>query len=70
MNKLITILIPAYNESAVLGQLYKRLSELADSQSDYRFEFLFVNDGSRDDTLDIIKHYAELDQRVSYVNLA
>lgn len=50
--------------------LYKRLDNLADSQSDYNFEFLFVNDGSRDKTMDIIKDYAEKDARVSYVNLS
>lgn len=68
--KKITILIPAYNEEEVLGMLYKRLDNLADSQSDYKFEFLFVNDGSRDKTLDIIKDYAEKDSRVSFVNLS
>lgn len=50
--------------------LYERLDHLADSQKDYSFEFLFVNDGSRDKTMDIIKGYAEKDARVSYVNLS
>lgn len=68
--KKITILIPAYNEQEVLGMLYERLDHLADSQKDYRFEFLFVNDGSRDKTLEIIKDYAEKDSRVSFVNLS
>lgn len=68
--KKITILIPAYNEQEVLGMLYERLDHLADSQKDYSFEFLFVNDGSRDKTMDIIKGYAEKDARVSYVNLS
>ncbi|MDB5163205.1 MAG: hypothetical protein JWN28_813, partial [Candidatus Saccharibacteria bacterium] len=36
----------------------------------YNFEFLFINDGSKDKTLDIIKGYAETDPRVSYLNLS
>jgi glycosyltransferase involved in cell wall biosynthesis len=68
--KKISILIPAYNEEAVLAQLYERITRLADDTPLYKFEFCFVNDGSRDNTLEIIKHYAEIDARVSYVNLA
>ena len=68
--KLISILIPAYNEQEVLGLLFERLSALADNNNDYRFEFLFVNDGSRDNTLEIIKQQAEKDSRVSYLNLS
>ncbi|MDQ5982088.1 MAG: polyisoprenyl-phosphate glycosyltransferase [Patescibacteria group bacterium] len=68
--KSITVLIPAYNEEQVLPALFERLSTLADRESQYSFEFLFVNDGSRDRTLEIIKHHAEQDHRVSYINLS
>ncbi len=68
--KKITLLIPAYNEAPVLDTLYKRLAKLADTTHGYRFEFLFVNDGSRDRTLDIIKSYAATDTRISFVNLS
>jgi len=68
--KTISILIPAYNEEAVLAQLHERITRLADDTPLYKFEFCFVNDGSRDKTLEMIKHYAEIDARVSYVNLA
>lgn len=68
--KTITILIPAYNEQAVLPALYERLSKLADETKKYSFEFLFVNDGSRDNTLSMIKDYAHKDDRISYVNLS
>jgi len=68
--KLISILIPAYNEEAVLDKLMTRLGDLANNVKDYSFEFLFVNDGSRDKTLQIIRDYAEKDPRVSYINLS
>jgi glycosyltransferase involved in cell wall biosynthesis len=68
--KKISILIPAYNEQAVLGKLFTRLHTLADNNKDYEFEFFFVNDGSKDETLEIIKEQAEIDTRVSYLNLS
>lgn len=68
--KKISILIPAYNEEEVLEPLYQRLGKLANDTKSYEFEFLFVNDGSRDKTLEIIKEYAEADNRVAYVNLS
>ena len=68
--KTISILIPAYNEEAVLDKLFVRLTDLARDQKAYNFEFLFVNDGSKDKTLAIIKDYAEKDPRVSFVNLS
>lgn len=68
--KTISILIPAYNEEAVLERLFTRLANLANETKDYAFEFLFINDGSKDKTLDIIKDYAEKDPRVSYINLS
>jgi glycosyltransferase involved in cell wall biosynthesis len=68
--KTISILIPAYNEEPVLDKLFTRLANLANDNKDYGFEFLFVNDGSKDKTLDIIKGYADTDPRVSYINLS
>lgn len=68
--KKISILIPAYNEEAVLQKLFTRLTDLANQTKDYEFEFFFVNDGSHDKTLEIIKDYAETDERVSYLNLS
>ena len=68
--KKISILIPAYNEEDALQHLYERLGKLAESTPDYIFEFLFVNDGSRDRTLEIIKSFAAKDKRISYVNLS
>lgn len=68
--KLITILIPAYNEEEVLYKLYYRLSEVVNQLTNYNFELLFVNDGSKDQTLPIIKELRAIDQRVSYIDLS
>ena len=68
--KLISILIPAYNEEEVLDTLMARLGNLANDTKDYSFEFLFINDGSKDKTLQIIRDFAEKDSRISYINLS
>lgn len=68
--KRISILIPAYNEADVLRHLYERLNKLAGETPAYDFEFLFINDGSRDQTLEIIKRFATKDPRIAYVNLS
>jgi polyisoprenyl-phosphate glycosyltransferase len=69
MNK-ITILVPAYNEEDVLHQLYERLKNVMNQLKKYEFEVLFVNDGSKDNTLPIIRQMRYHDKRISYVNLS
>jgi len=68
--KKISILIPAYNEEDVLEHLYQRLGKLANDNKEYDFEFMFADDGSTDKTLQIIKDYAETDNRIGYVSLS
>lgn len=68
--KLVTILVPAYNEQEVLYLLYDRLKTLMDEQSKYDFEILFVNDGSKDDTLKIMQELRKNDNRICYLNLS
>ena len=55
--KKITIIVPAYNEEESLPFLYDRLEKLINSIDNYKFEILFVNDGSKDNTLNLIKEY-------------
>ncbi len=68
--KTLTILIPAYNEEEVIHQLYDRLKNLADKINSYKLNFLFVNDGSTDNTLKTIKELRIQDNRVSYLDLS
>ncbi|MCL2652260.1 MAG: glycosyltransferase family 2 protein [Propionibacteriaceae bacterium] len=68
--KVITIIVPAYNEEASLGPLIDRLDLLAESQPNYRFEYLFVDDGSKDRTLELLKQHAAENPRISYVSLS
>ncbi len=68
--KLVTILVPAYNEQEVLHMLYDRLKKLMDENSKYDFEILFVNDGSKDNSLQIMQELRKKDKRVCYLNLS
>ena len=54
--KKITILVPAYNEEESLPLLYERVSKIMNEMKNYEFELLFVNDGSKDNTLNEIKN--------------
>ena len=63
--KLITILVPAYNEQEVLHLLYDRLVKLMNENTGYDFEILLVNDGSKDKTFEIMQEL-----RFCYLNLS
>lgn len=68
--KKISILIPAYNEQESLGALFDRLDNLVNNNKSYSFELLFIDDGSRDNTVNIIKSRARIDNRVKYISLS
>jgi len=70
MTKKITLMVPAHNEEASLPALKTALDELMDSLLGYDWELLFINDGSRDRTLDMIREMRAADKRVAYVDLS
>ena len=68
--KRISILIPCYNEEKSLPLLYPELVKLMDSEPNYEWELMFVNDGSRDGTLKVLQDLRQQDPRVNYVDLS
>ena len=58
MSKLISVIVPCYNEQEVLHLFYEEITRVAGKMPNYNFEFLFVNDGSKDKTLEILKEFA------------
>ena len=66
---LISLVVPAYNEEEVLEAFHREVSEEIDRLPD-DFEFVFVDDGSRDQTASIIRHLAARDPRVRAVLLS
>ena len=68
--KKISVVIPAYNEEESLPILYDRMKKLMDNMENYEFEILFVNDGSKDKTINIIKQLRAEDKRICYVDFS
>ena len=68
--KKVSILIPAYNEQASLNLLYDTLITVIEPLNTYEWEILFINDGSKDNSLEIIKDLYEKDKRICYVDLS
>lgn len=68
--KKITVLIPCYNEELSLPLLYNKLGEIMNTNSDYEWEILFINDGSKDNTINIIKSLRVQDKRICFIDLS
>ena len=70
--KLISIVVPCYNEQEVFGETYKRLTETLEQldKNKYHYEIIFVNDGSKDNTLEQIQNVIKQDPRVKGINFS
>ena len=68
--QILSIIIPMYNEEASLPYLYHRLFQLGETLTNYQLEFLFVDDGSSDQSLQMVKELRKCDKRVCYLSLS
>ena len=68
--KLVSIVVPCYNEEATLRTLYEELNKVSFNLTEFAFEYIFVNDGSKDTTLLILKEWADEDERVKYLSFS
>ena len=69
--KKISIVVPCYNEEESLPLFYEEMRKITKQMEEKAtFEFVFVNDGSRDKTLDILRKFARMDQRVRYISFS
>ena len=68
--KKISVIVPCYNEQESLPLLYQELCQLMKAEPEYEWEILFVNDGSKDETLHVIQSLSNQDPSVSYVDLS
>lgn len=66
----ISLIIPCYNEEEALPVFYSELMKVTADMSGQDFEFLFVDDGSKDKTLSVLKGFAENDTRVVYLSFS
>lgn len=70
MKDLISVVVPCYNEEPVLGKFYEEVDKVSREMSEVDFEFVFVDDGSKDRTLEEIKKLRENDKRVKFVSFS
>ena len=70
MAKTISVIVPCFNEQEVLPIFYKEITKVAADMAGYDFEFIFVDDGSKDETLSECKKLAESDDRVKYISFS
>ena len=68
MNK-ISIIVPCYNEEDVLKIFYNKITEVSKT-IDADFEYIFVDDGSKDKTLELLKEYSKKDNRVRFISFS
>lgn len=66
----LTLIVPCYNEEEALPYFYEEVCRVVGELKNYETELLFVNDGSKDDTLSVIKGFAEKDERVKYLSFS
>ena len=68
--KKISIIVPCYNEEQALPFFYQEIDKVSKELKELNFELIFVNDGSKDKTLEVLKEYHKKDKRVRYISFS
>ena len=68
--ELISIVVPCYNEEESLPIFYEEIDKVSKEMKNVDFEFMFINDGSKDKTLEILRQLSKKDKRVRYVSFS
>lgn len=68
--QLLSVIVPCYNEEEALPYFYKEINKISKEMNNLNFEFIFVDDGSSDKTIEVIKKYSENDDRVRFVSFS
>jgi glycosyltransferase involved in cell wall biosynthesis len=66
----ISVIVPCYNEQEAIPYFYDEMTRVEKTMTDYDFEMIFVNDGSKDKTMEIILEYADKDEHVKYIDFS
>lgn len=67
--KKVSIIVPCYNEEESIPLFYKEIKKVF-SKINYKLELIFVNDGSKDKTLELIKNLSKKDKEANYISLS
>ena len=67
---MISIIVPCYNEEESLPYFIKEMNKTIDEFKKVKFELIFVNDGSKDKTLEMLKEYSKEDKKIKYISFS
>ena len=70
MKKLLSVVVSCYNEEEAIPIFYKEINKISKEMNELSFEFIFVDDGSKDKTLEILKKLHQKDKRVRYISFS
>lgn len=70
MNKLLSVVVSCYNEEESIPIFYKEICKISKSMSNVNFEIIFVDDGSYDKTLEVIKKIYKKDKKIRYISFS
>lgn len=68
--KKISIIVPCYNEEQTIPLFYEEITKVANTMTNVEFEYLFINDGSKDKTLPILRDLSKKDKKVRYISFS
>lgn len=68
--QLLSVIVPCYNEEKALPFFYEEVCKVLIDMNELDYELIFVDDGSSDNTLSIIKNYSELDKKVKFISFS
>ena len=70
MKQKISVIVPCYNEEAAIPYFYEEIKRISKEMEEMDFEYLFINDGSKDKTLEILKKLSKEDKKVRYISFS
>ena len=70
MEKIISVVVPCYNEEEVIKDFYTEVARVFEELKNYKYELVFVNDGSNDKTLEILKKLKKTDRDIRIISFS
>lgn len=68
--KKISVVVPCYNEEDIIEEFYKEVKQTFELIKNYEYEIIFVDDGSKDNTIKIIKNIKQKDSNIKIISFS
>ena len=66
----LAVIVPVYNEAKNLHPLLERLTKVTDTLNHISWSYIFVNDGSTDNTIDVLKKFSEINKKIKVIDFS